>query len=131
MTQPKDPQEPLKPKDFFNSEWFKDGTKKLCSDGWPTFVVPLNIMVNKMLEENQALQSKLEKAEAEIKRLRNALEFYASKENWTITEDYNGYVVEGFIVEDDIEYPPKIPNTWNGYGWGGKRARQALKGEGE
>jgi len=73
------------------------------------------------------LDEAAERYEAEMQRLVEALKFYADKENWTITEDYEGYVVEGFIIGSDIENPPKTPNTWNGYGWGGKLARQALE----
>jgi hypothetical protein len=68
--------------------------------------------------------------QAEIDELVAALNFYAAKENWTIQEDYDGYINEGFIVSEDIECPPKNPNTWSGYGYGGRRAREALKKHG-
>lgn len=53
-------------------------------------------------------------------------EFYANKDNWTINEDYDGFIHEGWITSEDIEYPPKIPNTFSGYGYGGKKAREFL-----
>jgi len=57
----------------------------------------------------------------------DALAFYADKDNWTITEDYDGYIIEGLLIYEDIEDPPKLGRTWTNYGVGGKRARQALK----
>ena len=38
------------PFDFFDSPWFKDATKQLCIDGWPAFIVPLNIGIRQARE---------------------------------------------------------------------------------
>lgn len=62
-----------------------------------------------------------------VEILLEALDFYANKESWTINEDYDGYINEGWIDLDDVEYPEKIKNTFSGYGYGGKRARAATK----
>lgn len=46
-------------KKFFNGEWYKDGVKQLCADGWPTFIVPVNIKVMELLEENSKIEVEL------------------------------------------------------------------------
>lgn len=46
----------LTPKQFFESEWYKDGCRQLCADGWPTFIVPVNIQIKKLQSENQGLR---------------------------------------------------------------------------
>lgn len=46
-------------KEFFNGEWYKDGIRQLCTDGWPTFVVPVNIRIQEMLDELDQLQAQL------------------------------------------------------------------------
>ena len=51
--------EGLTPKEFFESEWYKDGIKQLCADGWPTFVVPVNIKIRELLEQNQDLAEQI------------------------------------------------------------------------
>lgn len=53
-------QSKVTPKEFFEGEWYKDGIKQLCADGWPTFVVPVNIQVRNLLEENQKLQRRID-----------------------------------------------------------------------
>ncbi len=70
---------------------------------------------------------KIVELEEKLKIAKDALEFYADKNNWTIQEDYEGYVNGGFIDSEDIERPEKIENTWTGYEYGGKKAREALE----
>lgn len=54
--------EGLTPKEFFESEWYKDGCRQLCADGWPTFIVPVNIQIKKLQSENQGLRAVLNSA---------------------------------------------------------------------
>lgn len=63
----------LTPKEFFESEWYKDGVRQLCFDGWPGFVVPVNIQVKNLIEQNDHLLSKLEEKERECERLKHIL----------------------------------------------------------
>ncbi len=59
--------------------------------------------------------------------LKEALKYYADKTNWSIVEDYDGYIVEGLISYDDVEEPKRHPGAWSGYGHGGLRARRTLE----
>lgn len=54
------------PFELFDGEWFKDATSQLCADGWPAFIVPLNIGIRKIRESHQELKSALESANAEL-----------------------------------------------------------------
>lgn len=73
-------QKTISAKEFFEGEWYKDGLKQLCADGWPTFVVPVNIKIRELIEENAKLREERD-AYAESMRvaLRNGV--YASKES--------------------------------------------------
>jgi|688.fasta_scaffold33680_13 hypothetical protein len=68
-----------------------------------------------------ALMEKIEKLEAENARYREALEYYASERNWN---DDNVICVYDVIDESDRSMPEGCCD-WRG----GRRAREALKGE--
>ena len=61
-------QKPISAKDFFEGEWYKDGLKQLCADGWPTFVVPVNIKIRELIEENAKLRAENERLKTEFVR---------------------------------------------------------------
>lgn len=59
----------LTPREFFESEWFKDATQKLCADGWPTFVVPLNVKIREALDAYDRLAEENKIFKNELKRI--------------------------------------------------------------
>jgi len=67
------------------------------------------------------LREGYEEREAEIKRLREALEFYGAFENWLEIDGTDGCREQ--IAGDSFVHA-------NGFSVGGKRAREALKGRG-
>lgn len=71
--------------------------------------------------EMPELNEKITKLEAENLRLREALEFYADKNNWSFSYDMNGYEDHEQITNDSETLSPYM-------GYGGKRARKALAG---
>jgi hypothetical protein len=73
-------------------------------------------------------EKEIQELETENQRLRTALEFYAKPENWTI--DGHPFIREkNYCVEED-EFLNQIREPdWNEDRIGGKRAREALKGE--
>jgi hypothetical protein len=54
------------PFELFDSPWFKDATKQLCIDGWPTFIVPLNIGIEQAKDAYSALKAECERLTAKI-----------------------------------------------------------------
>lgn len=61
------------PFDFFESSWFKDATVQLCADGWPTFIVPLNVKIRECKESYEQLQKENEKVKNSYSVLRKQL----------------------------------------------------------
>lgn len=47
------------PFELFDSPWFKDATSQLCADGWPAFIVPLNIGIRQAREAYSALKEEI------------------------------------------------------------------------
>lgn len=68
------------------------------------------------------LEHKNFKLKKERDLYREALEFYADRLNWSVSEDHCGYLVEGVIDSSDTDKP-----EGSFLEHGGKRARQALK----
>jgi len=66
--------EKISHKEFFMGSWYQNGIKDLCTDGWPAFIVPVNMRINKMLND-------LTQAQADIEVLRGALEKIARGES--------------------------------------------------
>lgn len=54
------------PFDFFQTYWFKDATSQLCADGWPTFVVPLNVKISECKSEYEKLKAENAELKADI-----------------------------------------------------------------
>ncbi len=65
---------PLSPFELFDTPWFKDATGQLCADGWPAFVVPLNVEIRKAKEAYQAALNKIDKLTAENAEFARKLE---------------------------------------------------------
>ena len=57
------------PFSFFRTPWFKDAISQLCADGWPTFIVPLNIKINECEEAYEALKKENEALKLQVKLL--------------------------------------------------------------
>jgi len=57
------------PFSFFRTPWFKDAILQLCADGWPTFIVPLNIKINQCEEAYEALKIENESLKLQVKLL--------------------------------------------------------------
>ena len=57
------------PFSFFRTPWFKDAISQLCADGWPTFIVPLNIKINQCEEAYEALKIENESLKLQVKLL--------------------------------------------------------------
>lgn len=119
MTQPKDPQL-IRPAQF----WLNIRSERIyfdCDSSCPDDEIHVI-----EFSAYQDLQSKLEKAEAENKRLREALEFYANEMNYSI-DDYRG--VSGEMIKRCVLYSDcEERNEFSSYA--GRLARKALKGEG-
>lgn len=85
--------EGLSPQEFFESEWYRDGLKQLCVDGWPTFVIPVNIQVSKLISDYDKLKE-------ENQRLRAAL-------TWSLTDRAglsSKYLVSKFFNIEGAEF---------------------------
>lgn len=134
--------EGLSPKEFFEGEWYKDGSKQLCADGWPTFIVPVNIQIRKLIEENDKLKEYLrqvqeshkrqcdlnDKIHAKNQKLADALKFYANPESW-IDRNKDSWKKSRPKGDDEMLRDYKHPETdWTGtVVVGGKKAREVLK----
>lgn len=64
----------IRAKEFFEGEWYKDGVKQLCADGWPTFIVPVNIKAMELLGENAKLETELAELRERCEAYRKAVE---------------------------------------------------------
>ena len=132
MTQPKDPQFRFSKSKFFsnnNSLPKHDenlGHCKVKFEGLDVFLYAWQVQY--ILDtgisfeiENKTLKEKLAEVEAQNKRLRDALEFYANDSNWyNVNKEPGLPVLKMVIASLDTEN-----NDWVG----GKRAREALKSE--
>ena len=107
----------LTPKEFFESEWYKDGTKQLCADGWPTFVVPVNIKIRELLEQNQDLaeQIKVNLAgqERELKLMHEVEKLRAENERLTeaLKKSRLGYFSISMVLEEGNKLKLNLKNT--------------------
>lgn len=72
---------------------------------------------------NEKLEQQLADAEKQNQILREALQYYANKENWYPGDSFKQFCR---IDENDMEY---FPYTKSSDLIGGKLARQVLKGE--
>ena len=63
------------PFEFYQSPWWKDATDKLCADGWPEFVFPLNCMVRDAKAADQTVVDELNNAVESIKAAKEIVKF--------------------------------------------------------
>lgn len=70
-------------KEFFMGSWYKSGIRDLCTDGWPAFVVPVNMRINKMLNDLDELQTELAQLKEKCEQWEKA---YLEKQDQFVNE---------------------------------------------
>jgi hypothetical protein len=66
------------PFELFDSKWFRDATEQLCIDGWPIFIVQVNIGIQQARKAYSALKAECERLKDEMM---NSGKFAQDQEN--------------------------------------------------